>query len=79
MKLLIVEDEPKTAAYLSKGLQENGFVVDLAENGEDGKHLALTGSYNLVILDVMLPICDGWFVMADPRRHKRSTPLPFFF
>lgn len=77
MKLLIVEDEPKTADYLSKGLQENGFVVDLAENGEDGTHLALTGSYDLVILDVMLPICDGWSVMADLRRHKLSTPVLF--
>lgn len=77
MKLLIVEDEPKTAAYLSKGLQENGFVIDLAENGEDGTHLALTGSYDLVILDVMLPIRDGWSVMADLRRHKLFTPVLF--
>ena len=77
MKILIVEDEPKTAAFLRKGLEENGFVVDLAENGEDGTHLALTASYDLVILDVMMPICDGWSVIADVRRHGLLTPVLF--
>ncbi len=50
MRMLIVEDEPKTAAYLRKGLSEHGFVVDVADQGEDGLHLAWTGQYNLVIL-----------------------------
>ena len=77
MKILIVEDEPKTAAYLRKGLEENDFVIDLAKNGEDGKHLALTASYDLIILDVMMPICDGWSVIADVRRHGLSTPVLF--
>ena len=77
MKILIVEDEPKTAAFLRKGLEENGFVVDLAENGEDGTHLALTASYDLLILDVMMPICDGWSVIADVRRHGLLTPVLF--
>ena len=77
MKILVIEDEPKTAAYLRKGLEENGFVVDLAENGEDGTHLALTESYDLVILDVMMPICDGWSVIANVRRHGLSTPVLF--
>ena len=77
MKILVIEDESKTAAYLRKGLEENGFVVDLAENGEDGTHLALTESYDLVILDVMMPICDGWSVIANVRRHGLSTPVLF--
>lgn len=77
MKILIVEDEPKTASYLRKGLEENGFVVDLAENGEDGLHLAQTASYDLIILDVMLPARDGWSVMADLRRRGIATPVLF--
>ncbi|MGM3262712.1 response regulator, partial [Klebsiella pneumoniae] len=55
MKLLIVEDEPKTGNYLRQGLIEAGYVVDLACNGLDGLHLASGGEYQLVILDVMLP------------------------
>lgn len=77
MKVLIVEDEVKTANYLRKGLEENGFVTDLAENGEDGSHLAYTGDYDLIILDVMLPLRDGWTVMADLRRRGLSTPVLF--
>ena len=75
MKILIVEDEPKTASFLMRGLKENSFAVDLAENGEDGAHLAQTGSYDLIILDVMLPVRDGWSVMADLRTHNISTPV----
>ena len=77
MKILIVEDEPKTASYLRKGLDENGFVADLAENGEDGAHLALTGRYDLIILDVMLPVRDGWSVIRELRRRDVSTPVLF--
>lgn len=77
MKILIVEDEAKTAAYLKRGLEENGFVIDVAENGEDGGHLAHDGSYDLVILDVMLPIRDGWSVIGDLRRRGVSTPVLF--
>lgn len=77
MKVLIVEDEVKTAQYLKKGLEENGFVVDRAENGEDGSHLARTGSYDLIILDVNLPLRDGWTVMEDLRQHDDSTPVLF--
>jgi two-component system copper resistance phosphate regulon response regulator CusR len=55
VKILIVEDEPKTGEYLRQGLNEAGFVADLAANGSDGLHLALHGEYDLVILDVMLP------------------------
>lgn len=60
MKLLIVEDEKKTGEYLTKGLTEAGFVVDLADNGLNGYHLAMTGDYDLIILDIMLPDVNGW-------------------
>ena len=77
MKVLIVEDEPKTAAYLKQGLEESGFVVDLAINGPDGLHLAEGGSYDVIILDVMLPIRDGWSVMAELQQRGVSAPVLF--
>jgi two-component system copper resistance phosphate regulon response regulator CusR len=77
MKILVVEDEKKTAAYLRKGLAENGFVVDVAERGDDGLHLALTGDYDLLVLDVLLPGRDGWSVLAELRRAGRSMPALF--
>src|SRR6266705_746245 len=55
MRILIVEDEPKTAAYAQKGLSEHGFIVDIAANGVDGRYLALSSDYDLIVLDVMLP------------------------
>ena len=76
MRLLIVEDEPKTGDYLHKGLSENGFVVDVARNGIDGKHLALNGDYDLVVLDVGLPGVDGWAVLTAIRAHKQ-TPVMY--
>jgi DNA-binding response OmpR family regulator len=54
-KILIVEDEAKTAAYLRRGLTENGFAVEVSEQGEDGLHRTLTQDYHLLILDIMLP------------------------
>jgi two-component system copper resistance phosphate regulon response regulator CusR len=77
VKILIVEDEPKTASYLKKGLEESGFVADLAQNGEDGLHLAQEGNYDIIILDVMLPIRDGWSVMAELQRRGIRTPVLF--
>jgi two-component system copper resistance phosphate regulon response regulator CusR len=77
MKVLVVEDEPKTAAYLRTGLSENGFVVDVAEHGDDGLHLALNHEYDVMILDVMLPKRDGWSVLADMRAAGRLTPVLF--
>ena len=76
MRILIVEDEPKTAAYVSKGLTEHGYVVDIASNGIDGLHLATTSPYDLILLDVMLPGADGWSVLAGIRA-KRDTPVFF--
>jgi two-component system copper resistance phosphate regulon response regulator CusR len=77
MHVLVVEDEKKTHEYLKKGLMENGFVVDIAVNGEDGLHVALTGNYDLVILDVMLPDRDGWSIISELRRNGRQTPVLF--
>lgn len=77
MKILIVEDEPKTGEYLRQGLNEAGFVADLAANGSDGLHLALHGEYDLVILDVMLPELDGWQVLASLRRRGLDMPVLF--
>jgi two-component system copper resistance phosphate regulon response regulator CusR len=75
--MLIVEDEPKTGEYLRQGLNEAGFVADLAANGSDGLHLALHGEYDLVILDVMLPELDGWQVLASLRRRGLEMPVLF--
>ena len=77
MKILIVEDEPKTGEYLRQGLSEAGFMVDLAQTGPDGLHLALQGQYELVILDVMLPGLDGWQVLASLRHRDLHMPVLF--
>jgi two-component system copper resistance phosphate regulon response regulator CusR len=77
MRLLLVEDELKTATYLQQGLQENGFVVDVAGRGDDGLHLARTMSYDVAILDVMLPGMDGWAIVQAMRREGQTTPVLF--
>ena len=77
MKILIVEDEAKTGEYLRQGLNEAGFVTDLARDGLDGLHLALTESYDLVVLDVMIPGLDGWGVLAAIRRAGKDFPVIF--
>jgi two-component system copper resistance phosphate regulon response regulator CusR len=75
MRILIVEDEPKTGDYLHKGLRESGFNADLARTGPDGLHLALEHDYDLIVLDVMLPQMDGWTVLQKLREHKPTTVL----
>jgi len=77
MKVLIVEDEAKTAAYLKKGLEENGYVADIAEDGETGAYMARQGGYELVILDVMLPGQDGWSVLRELRQRRNQIPVLF--
>jgi two-component system copper resistance phosphate regulon response regulator CusR len=77
MRVLIVEDQVRTGNYLRQGLTENGFVVDVARNGLDGLHLALTGRYDLIVLDVMLPGADGWQVLRGLRAQGRDTPVLF--
>lgn len=77
MRILIVEDEVKTGDYLAQGLAEAGFAVELARNGLDGHHLAMTETFDLIILDVMLPDVDGWRIMQSLRESKRLTPVLF--
>ncbi len=74
MKVLIVEDEPKTADYLERGLREQGYVVDVARDGLDGKHMALEYEYDVIVLDVMLPGTDGFSVL-HALREQRQTPV----
>ncbi|QEQ96793.1 MULTISPECIES: heavy metal response regulator transcription factor [Neptunomonas] len=79
MKILVVEDEDKTGMFLQQGLNEAGFNTDLACNGIDGLHLALTqvDAYDLIILDVMLPGLDGWKVLETLRLSGRDMPVLF--
>lgn len=75
MCILVIEDEPKLADYLHKGLSEQSHIVDVARDGVNGRHLALEGDYELVILDVMLPDIDGFAVLAALREAARNTPV----
>lgn len=68
MRILIIEDEDKTAAYLFKGLTEAGFIVDIARDGEDGLFQATHQHYDLIILDIMLPKINGWTIIQQIRR-----------
>jgi len=76
MKILVIEDEPKTGDYLRKGLTESGFAVNLARTGTEGEMLALSGEYDLIVLDVMLPGRDGWQILQTLRK---SNPVPVLF
>ena len=75
MRILVIEDEHKLADYLHKGLTEQSHVVDIARDGIDGRHLALQGDYDLIILDVMLPGIDGYAVLAAVRAAKHTPVL----
>lgn len=75
MKILLVEDEPKTAAYLRKGLTESGFVVDTAAEGEQGLDLAAANRYDLILLDIKLPIRDGWSVLSEYLSGGGQAPI----
>ncbi len=75
MKILVIEDEPKAAGYLRQGLAESGYAVEVAHNGTDGLHAALTGDHDLVILDVMLPGIDGFAVLSALRTAKQVPVL----
>ncbi|MDX2354788.1 heavy metal response regulator transcription factor [Stutzerimonas xanthomarina] len=76
MRILVVEDEFKTADYLRKGLSESGYLVEVALNGLDGQHLIQESEFDLIILDVMLPGIDGWQLLQIVRR-KAQTPVLF--
>ena len=75
MKLLIVEDEIKTGEYLTKGLTESGFDVELAVNGLDALHKAMSEDYDLILLDIMLPKLDGWQVLQTLRNNNSEVPV----
>ncbi len=75
MRILVIEDDPKLAGYLKKGLGQSGYVVDVARNGIDGRHLAVEGEYDLVVLDVMLPGLDGFAVLSALRKTKHMPVL----
>lgn len=77
MKILIVEDEIKIGDYLSQGLSEAGFIVELVRNGLDGHHQAMTEAFDLIILDVMLPDVDGWRILQSLRDAGRQVPVLF--
>ena len=77
MKLLVVEDDPKTSSFLRKGLGESGFVVDAAPSGDEGLHLAREGEYDLIVLDVLMPGLDGWTVLRELRLLGNATPILF--
>jgi two-component system copper resistance phosphate regulon response regulator CusR len=73
MRILVIEDEAKTANFLKKGLSEAGFVVNVAGDGPEGLHLAEESQFDLVVLDVMLPGLDGWQVLSRLRHQGRGT------
>ena len=75
MRILLIEDENKTAAYLAKGFGEAGFQVRTAADGEAGLNLAMTESFDLFIIDVMLPKKDGWSIVAALKRKDARTPI----
>jgi len=77
MKLLLAEDDEKTAAALRVGLTEQGFVVDVTRNGDEALHLAQTIGYSLIVLDVMLPGRDGWSILQSYRRGGGQAPVLF--
>lgn len=75
MRLLVVEDDQKIAAFVSSGLKQAGFAVDQAHDGEEGLQRALTEPYDAAVVDIMLPKRDGLQLIAELRRHKVNTPV----
>ncbi|CAB3868640.1 heavy metal response regulator transcription factor [Achromobacter piechaudii] len=74
MRVLVIEDEQKTASYIHRGLNEIGYSVDVASTGTDGLHLAIELDYDAIVLDLMLPGLDGYAILEHLRRVK-STPV----
>ena len=77
IRILVIEDEKKTAAFLAKGLREAGYAVDVARDGEIGLEQARASRFDLLTIDVMLPHKDGWEVVAELRRDSVCTPILF--
>ncbi len=77
MPILLIEDEKKTAAFIAKGLEEEGYAVEIARDGEAGLELALARDFELLLVDVMLPIKNGWAVVEALRGQGKMTPILF--
>ena len=77
MRLLFVEDDEKLAQFVVTGLKQSGFTVDHASNGVDGLHQAMTESYDMMVLDIMLPGVDGLQIVEEIRKHEIDTPVIF--
>jgi two-component system OmpR family response regulator len=75
MRLLLVEDDAKTASFIRKGLKESGYAVDHVSDGESGLHMALSEAYDAGIIDVMLPKLDGLALVRELRRKSNKLPL----
>ncbi len=75
MRILLVEDEPRVASFIRRGLREEQYVVDIASDGERALFLAHTESYDLIILDLTLPKRDGMEVLQDLRTGKNNMPV----
>ncbi len=75
MRLLVIEDNPKMAGFIKQGLCEQGYGIDVAATGHDGEHMAATGNYDAIVLDVMLPDLDGVQVCKNLRRRGLKTPI----
>lgn len=75
MRILVVEDDPKTAAFLAKGLRQAGYAVDLAADGQEGLHLAQTEPYDAAVVDLMLPKLDGLSLIQEIRRQGVNFPV----
>lgn len=79
LRILVVEDEVRAGDYLKQGLSEAGFVVDVAQDGHTGLHLAVEQGYDLIVLDVMLPGLDGWTVLRRLRQTAAGRQVPVLF
>ncbi len=75
MRILVVEDDPRMASLLSRALRETGYAVDVVADGNDAVEQASLGSYDLMILDILLPGLDGFAVCAAVRAEKPATPI----
>jgi len=75
MRILVIEDEPKTSAFIRKGLEENGFSTVIAIRGDEGLSLARTEAFGAIILDVNLPVLDGFSILAALRESNSTTPV----
>lgn len=75
MRVLIIEDNVTTARYLSKGLKENYFTPEVALDGQEGLYLATSYDYDAIILDIMLPVMDGWLLLSKIRQKNDSVPI----